>query len=152
MQGNNRTPPPFSNDPGKKGIRDGQDNISIRSHIQIFAPQGVTCPSQPDVINNFSHSVRDFLTHGKKISTTSPQMNGLSNKKESAFYSIFNSIDGNNTEFHITLHWMLGTQKINQVFAKMTSNNTFANFIQNLNQETDQSWTELKQSLTDLLA
>ena len=142
---------PHPNDPTKKGLVDNVDNINIRSKVQIFPPNGVTCSTTPNIISNFA-TPNGLLTHGSRISTQDPKLVGLSNKTESAFYSIFNSINGDNSEFHITLHWMLSRNNVDILKAHFLRSNNFEELLNELQTNNNTNWNELKQSLINLLA
>ena len=87
---------PHPNETNRKGLIDGVDDIIIRSKVQIFTPTGVTCEDNPNIINSFSNP-NGLLTHGGRISTQDPKLGGLLQQTHSSFYSIFNSIDGDNS-------------------------------------------------------
>lgn len=144
---------PHPNQPNRKGLIDGVDNIIIGSKVQIFTPTGVTCQDNPNIINSFSNP-NGLLTHGGKISTQDPKLVGLLQQTYSSFYSIFNSIDGDNSEFHITLHWVLSYDVLQKFANIIMITDNFDQLLNQLQQNdpNDQNWNQLKQSLIDLLA
>lgn len=142
---------PHPNQPNKKGLNNGADDIRIHSKVQIFAPNGVTCEDNPNIINSYS-TPNGLLTHGGTISTQDPKLVGLLQQTHSSFYSIFNSIEGDDSEFHITLHWVLSTDVLQRFADIIMFSDNFNQSLEKLQLITDPDWNELKQSLINLLA
>ena len=146
------------------GLTDGVDNININSKVQIFAQhyrspyttpetevKTLIADGSPDVLIGF-HKPSNVEVHGGLLSWRHPQIINLKDHIPAVLYSIVNDINGENTEFHITLHGLLDYTSYNLLSKLLQTVNNFEELLNTLNSSEYQILNLIKEHLNELLS